>query len=61
MKLLILGCGQAGLKIAGIAKGLGWDVTGTTTTPGRRSGTSGARGEAIAGQRPSVSPWLSNR
>ena len=35
MKLLILGCGQAGMEIARLAKDLGWEVTGTTTTPGR--------------------------
>src|SRR6478609_6676922 len=35
MKLLILGCGQAGMQIAKMAKDRGWDVTGTTTTEGR--------------------------
>ena len=35
MKLLILGCGQAGMEIARLARGLGWEVTGTTTTPAR--------------------------
>lgn len=35
MKLLILGCGQAGMEIARLARELGWETTGTTTTPGR--------------------------
>jgi nucleoside-diphosphate-sugar epimerase len=35
MKILILGCGQAGLEIARHAKAKGWEVIGTTTTPGR--------------------------
>ena len=35
MKILILGCGQAGLKVAEQAKAKGWEVIGTTTTEGR--------------------------
>ena len=35
MKLLILGCGNAGLEVASQAKALGWEVVGTTTTDKR--------------------------
>jgi nucleoside-diphosphate-sugar epimerase len=35
MKILILGCGAAGTNIARRAKAKGWEVVGTTTTPGR--------------------------
>ena len=35
MKLLILGCGNAGLELAAQAKAKGWEVIGSTTTPAR--------------------------
>lgn len=35
MKLLIIGCGQAGLEVAKQAKAKGWEVIGTTTSDRR--------------------------
>jgi nucleoside-diphosphate-sugar epimerase len=35
VRLLILGCGNAGLEVAARGKALGWEVVGTTTTPAR--------------------------
>src|SRR6478735_9947091 len=47
MKLLILGCGQAGMEIARQGKALGWEIKGTTTTPGRVDEISAVVDEAI--------------
>jgi len=35
MKILVLGCGNVGLEVAERAKARGWEVVGTTTSPGR--------------------------
>jgi nucleoside-diphosphate-sugar epimerase len=35
MKMLILGCGNAGMELAAQAKAAGWEVVGSTTTPAR--------------------------
>ena len=47
MKILILGCGQAGMEIARQAKALGWEVKGTTTGPARVDEISTVVDEAI--------------
>ena len=47
MKLLILGCGQAGMQIARLARERGWQVTGTTTTPARVEEISTVVDEAV--------------
>ena len=47
MKLLILGCGQAGMEIARQGKKLGWEIKGTTTTPARVEEISTVVDEAI--------------
>ena len=47
MKLLILGCGQAGMEIARRARELGWQTVGTTTTPGRVEEISTVVDEAV--------------
>jgi nucleoside-diphosphate-sugar epimerase len=47
MKILILGCGQAGMQIARLARERGWQVTGTTTTPARVEEISTVVDEAV--------------